>query len=229
MTELARTTIDRYGSYIEHGPIYSVLECRGPVRYRQELASARGVICYFEAHLNASSNPDIRQHGFCIAGDPIPPGTDKWCNAFMTRVAGTFDLRNAGLLKGGPGSGNVKWLKWPTPSMLLEPMFVSDPVMAEMLASGGGCLDDLAKCLVDSVVECFPKGGLIGASKGHIHRGTGDMGAPVALFDSDGDGDTDLDPKFDTEGELVEFYVDSFVQQIVAVGAMPVDPRDLEL
>lgn len=212
---IERQVIDTHGSYIERGTKYSVLECRGPVRYRQQLASERGVDCHFDAHLNATSNPNVKQHGFCITGKSPPPGTFELAHAFLRRVEYTFGVRNAGLIKGGPGSGNVHWVKWPTPTLLLEPMFVSDPDMAQRLAAGGGALDDLATCLVDAVTERFPGGCLIGISKGHLYRGNGDTGAPVAGFDSDGDGDMDLDPKFDTEGELVEFYVDSFIAQIL--------------
>lgn len=213
MTE--RQVLDDYGSYIVRGPKYAVLECRGPVRYRQQLASVHGVGIYFEAHMNATANRSTQQHGFCVTGQNPPPGTFEFAHAVLRRVEYKFGVRNAGLLRGAVGAGNVQWVKWPTPTLLLEPMFVSDPAMAERLALGGGALDDLATCIMEAVTERFPQGALVGVSKGHLYRGNGDTGAPVAQFDADGDGDMDLDPKFDTEGELVEFYVDSFIQQIL--------------
>lgn len=209
-------TIDKHGSFISEGPRYSVLQCRGPVRYRQTLASDRGVICYAEAHLNASSNPKA-QHGFVIAGSTTPKSTEEWADAYLSRIAETFGVKTYGVKKGIRGSGNVHWVKWPTPTMLLEPLFVSDPIMAARITSGEG-LDALGRCLAGSIRATFPDGGLVGLSIGHAYRGTGDGGANVARMDIDGDGEVDEpDPAFDQEAELCEAYVDAATEILTEI------------
>lgn len=222
----AGQTVDQYGSYIAKGPKFSVLECRGPVRHRQQLASERRVICYAEGHLNAfatqrdehGNRKPSPQYGFVITGKNVSQNAEDWAEAYLSRIAETFGVATKGIVRGVPGSGCVQWVKWPTPSMLLEPVFMTDPDMAQRIMTGEG-IDALGWCLADSIIATFPHGGLVGFSKGHIHRGTGDKGAQSPNIDDNNDGvpDYDWDESFDQEGELVEAYIDSAIEQLIGV------------
>lgn len=208
--------IDQHGSFVAEGPLFSVLQCRGPVRYRQDLASRRRVICYAEAHLNAFTNP-ATQYGFVVTGSSVPEQTHAWANAFLERVREKFNVPNRGILRGVPGAGCVQWVRWPTPTMLLEPGFMSHPPFAAKLQTGEG-QDALGQCLAESIRACFPQGGLVGLSIGHAYRGNNDPGAHVEPSDFDGDGvlDWEHDPKFDDEAELAEAYVTAATEYLTS-------------
>jgi hypothetical protein len=114
--EKKRQVLDEYGSFLIEGPHYSVLECRGPVSYRQQLASRHEVICYAEAHLNAWRDGTV-QHGFCITGDAVPVKTVQWADAFLRRIHETFRIPVKGIVRGVAGQGCVRHGRWPTPTM----------------------------------------------------------------------------------------------------------------
>jgi len=191
--------IDAYGSFITHGPRYSVLQCRGPVAHRQALASTHGVICYAEAHLNSFTNPDT-QYGFVITGNNVPTKTIAWAKAYLSRIEHELHIPTKGIVRGVSGQGCVKHVRWPTPTMLLEPCFISHPNTARLLYSGLG-IQALGRALAESIAECFPDGGLVGLSVGHMYRGTGDRGARLPRDE------WSWDPSFDDEGELCDAYV----------------------
>lgn len=224
----AQTIIDTHGSFITKGPKYSVLQCRGPVRYRQQLASERGVICYCEGHLNAfaaqfdaqGNRKPSPQYGFVVTGKNTPPKTEDWAESYLSKIGATFGIPTKGIVRGVPGQGCVQWVKWPTPTMLLEPLFMTDQEMAKRIMTGEG-IDALGRCLADSIVETFPHGGLVGFSIGHAYRGNGDKGANAPLIDDNKDGEPDYewDESFDQEAELVEAYIDSATEMLVGVRA----------
>lgn len=208
------TTIDEAGSFITDGKKWSVLQCRGSVRNRQRLASQKHVICYAEAHLNSVPDQKV-QHGFVITGENIPKATERWAESFLGKVADSFDVDTHGIMKGAQGSGCVQYVTWPTPTMLLEPLFLSHPETAELLTTGEG-IDMLGRCLAESIMETFPDGGLVGLSIGHAYRGTGDKGAKLpADLNGDGIPDWEWDTSLDEEAELCEAYVKAATEILI--------------
>lgn len=202
-------TIDQHGSFLTEGPRYSVLQCRGPVSYRQRLASERGVICYAEAHLNSVPDPTV-QHGFVITGSNVPPKTVEWATAYLARIEHELHIPTKGIVRNVPGQGCVMHVRWPTPTMLLEPCFISQPDTARLLYSGLG-IRALGRALAESIVQCFPDGGIVGLSVGHMYRGTGDRGARLP---SD---EWSWDTSFDDEGELCDAYVNLATELLVSI------------
>lgn len=189
--------VDDYGSFIVKGPLFSVLECRGPVRHRQDLASQRRVICYAEQHLNSHPDGSIN-YAFVITGPAFPSATKTWSASYLGKVSDCFQVRDFGIRRGVPGQGCVRWVKWPTPTMLLEPLFLSHPEVAERMQLPEA-REALGICLAESVIETFPAGGLVGLSVGHAFRGNNDPGALYPQQDPDEPG---WDPDFDTEAEV---------------------------
>lgn len=206
--------LDKFGSFITKGPIFSVLQCRGSVSHRQALASKQGVICYAEAHLNSHTDPKP-QYAMVIAPKAMPKNAIRLAESFLEKVSKEFDIPNGGIVRGVRGSGCVQYVKWPTPSILLEPGFISNPEFAEVLQTGEG-QEFLGKCLADAIIETFPGGGLVGLSIGHAYRGTGDKGANLT--------GTGWDPAFDQEAELCEAYIDFATEYLTRHGAEPEAP-----
>lgn len=187
--------VDCFGSFIRRGPCFSVLQPRGPLRHRQELATQLRCVCYAEAHLNSFSKPVV-QHAFVITSKTPHHLTEVWASRFLENVREAFGHKSYGVLRGGKGSGNVSHVHWRIPAMLLEPGFISEPEFVRILSTGEG-LDQMGKCLADSVASTFDRG-LVALSIGHAYRGSGDMGAFAAIRE---------DPAFDQEAELCEGYV----------------------
>jgi hypothetical protein len=199
--------IDDHGSFIVRGPKFSVLQCRGPVLYRQKLATERAVICYSEAHLNSFPNPDV-QHGFVITGSSVPPKTVEWAGMYLRNIEHELHIPTKGIVRNVPGQGCVMHVKWPTPTMLLEPCFMSQPDTARFIYAGG--FRALGRALADSIVQCFPSGGLVGLSVGHLYRGGGDRGARAPADE------WSWDKSFDDEGELCDAYVNDATERLVS-------------
>lgn len=198
-----REVIDQHGSFIDRGKLYDVVQLRGPVAHRQERANKLKVICYAECHCNAHVNPSVN-YAMTIAAHPH---SQHWGTVYTRHVAKAYGhTDNGSLLMQGRGSGLVARIKWPAPALVLEPGFVSNPEFAEWAKTGEG-IDALGQALAASIIECFPKGGLVGLSLGHKYRGTGDMGAIV--YD---DPDVEDDPEWDQEAEIAEAYLDSATQ-----------------
>lgn len=196
-------TVDQYGSFITTGPHFSVLQCRGPVRHRQMLASSSKVICYAEHHLNSHKNRDIN-HGFVVTGKNIPKATERWASEYLAQVEYEFVVETKGIVRGVPGAGCVQWVTWPTPTMLLEPLFLSHDGVAEVLSTPEG-REALGRCLSQSIIRTFAKGGLVGFSIGHAYRNSPTLiGDPGALFPPQDEGEPDWDEAFDTEAEVCE-------------------------
>jgi hypothetical protein len=167
------TTIDPYGSFITEGPRYSVLQCRGPVSYRQQLARQRGCVAYVEQHLNAAASLSAN-YSMAIVG----PGCERskaMAREYTRLCALEFRSRDGGVLVGHRGFGNVASAG--CPHFLAEPGFVSNPEFARVARTGEG-IDALARCLVQAIRTHIP-GGLVGLSVGHKYREKPDPGAPV--------------------------------------------------
>jgi hypothetical protein len=182
---------DPSGSLLVQGGRYSVWRARGSTYARQLGANRAPCICYVEQHLNAATSPDVNYALALISGHASAK-TESWAQSYTARVAAEFGIRNGGVVKNPPrGAYNLRFAA--APAMLVEPGFISHPEFAARVQTGEG-LDALARCLVESIREAFPQGGIVGLSVGHAYRGKLDPGALVR--------GEDLDPAFDTEAEL---------------------------
>lgn len=172
---------------------YPVHNARGTLTARQQAGNAAGCVCYAEQHLNAVRNPRIN-HAMAIVAANASERSKDWARTYTRIVSGEFGHPDRGVSIGPPlGSYNVKLMR--CPAILLEPGFVSNAEFAAIARTGEG-IDALAGCLVDSIVQCFPEGGVVGLSVGHMFRGKADPGAPV------NEQEGLHDPDFDDEAEL---------------------------
>lgn len=192
--------LDSYGSYRVDGPRFSVIELRGPIRHRQELASKHAVHAYFEQHLNATTIKPSPNYGFVIVPQSAPKQAERLARSYLASVSKKFQVQNHGIVKGGRGSGNLLRVAWPIPALLLEPLFYSHDDTAEWLQTPQG-REDLASCIVDACKAEF-KRGLFGLSAGHAWKNGKLYDDPGALAPKQDASEPDWDPKFDTEGEL---------------------------
>lgn len=241
--------LDQYGSHILRGVRYDVLMARGPVFgptwHRQDLANRRGAICYAEGHLNAldvtpKRTPVYDAEGRIVRYDPpsprelaradaasrinyamviVPPNApqvaDPWAYCYLKHVVSTFGHAGLGQVqRGGRGSALVQRVV--APAIVLEPGFITNREFFERITTGEG-IDALGRCLAQSIIDTFPEGGLVALSVGHAYRDgkrltAGDPGAVVPKH-------YDPDPAFDTEAELVDAYITSAAEHLLAVGA----------
>lgn len=177
---------------------FRAFRARGALYARQMAANAANVACYAEQHCNASSDPRTN-YSMAIVAPNASELTKGWARSYTRICSMVFGIRDAGIVIGGRGTYNLQFLR--APAVLLEPGFVSNPEFAAILRTGEG-QDALARCLVRSIEETFA-GGLVGLSVGHLYRGTGDKGAPVAQPDGL------EDPAWDQEGEICDSVVEA--------------------
>jgi hypothetical protein len=200
------------------GKHWHVWRARGPLYQRQIEANQAGCVAAVEQHLNATTDKHVNYATALIAKN----GSDKskaWGRDYIDRVAGTFGNKKAGISVGPPrGEFNIKFYR--CPAILVEPGFISNYLFANV-AQGGEGIDALARVLVASICDMFPQGGLVALSVGHLYRGTPDSGAPV------NDEEDEIDPAFDTEGELNDVIVKSAEEMLLlepAAHDAPTDP-----
>jgi hypothetical protein len=194
---------------------YTVHQARGNLTVRQHEANKAECICYAEQHLNATTNPKVNYALAIVAANASEQSKD-WARTYTRIVSFEFGHPDRGVSIGPPrGSYNVKLTK--CPAILLEPGFVSNPEFAAIVRTGEG-IDALARCLVRSIEECFPVGGLVALSVGHMYRGKPDPGAPV--FEPDGL----HDPEFDDEAELNDAIIVSATEMLLAIGEEVQEP-----
>lgn len=228
---MSTTIVDEFGSFVTKGQRFSVLECRGPVRHRQELAGRHRVVCYAEQHLNWAPNPETN-YGFVITGASMPPKTAEWAEEYLKRVERTFGSRAKGIHRGVRGSGNVHWVRWPTPTMLLEPLFLTNLQVAERLQHAHA-REELGVCLAASIAATFARG-LVGLSVGHAYRKPNtdaSSGDPGALYPEPPDEPEEpsvhwtkgrksyWDPDYDTEAEVCASVIEYATAHLVAMEA----------
>jgi len=189
------------------GKHWHVWRARGPLRQRQIDANAAGCIAAVEQHLNSTTDETVNYATALVAGNSSRTSR-VWARYYVSRVAEEFQVRNAGIVLGPlpRGEGNLKF--YTCPAILVEPGFISNHDFADRIQSGEG-IDALARVLVDSICTLFPDGGIVALSVGHLYKGTGDTGAPV---NDEGD---ELDPTFDTEGELNDAIIKAAEEMLV--------------
>lgn len=212
-----REILDHAGSYLVRGPVYDVAELRGSLWLRQTTANRLGCVAYVEQHLNGHTNPDIN-YAMAICARNASSKSVEWAKRYTELVAEHFEMPDRGVVVGPRrGSYNVKLTR--CPAFLAEPGFISNPEFAGIVVTGEG-LDALAFCLVQSIRDHFPGGGLIGLSVGHRYRGKADPGAPV--YD---DPNEEEDPEWDDEAEIADGIIRAAVEMLVAVGVDSVPPE----
>ncbi len=188
------------------GKYWHVWRARGPLYQRQIEANRAGCVAAFEQHLNSTTDKDVN-YAMAIVAKNASEKSKAWGRDYIDRVVKEFGNKKGGLSIGPPrGEYNIKFYR--CPAILLEPGFVSNYLFANV-AQGGEGIDALARVLVDSVCEMFPGGGLISCSVGHLYRGTPDSGAPV------NDEDDEIDPAFNTEGEINDIVVTSIEEMLL--------------
>jgi hypothetical protein len=183
---------------------FQVHQARGPLYQRQMGCNAAGCVAVAEQHLNAHTDKSA-QGAMVIVAPTAGKVTRAWGKTYTALIAKEFGIRDLGIISGGRGTYNLKFLK--APALLLEPGFVSNPEFAHIARTGEG-QDALARCLVESIKQHFD-GGLVGLSVGHMYRGTGDKGAPVHQ-DQGAE-----DPAWDQEAEICDAVVNVAAEMLV--------------
>lgn len=171
---------------------YTVKFYEGEYDARQEAANADDAIVYFEQHLNSKEYDDP------ASGDDNPIMALVAHNASKRSIEIAAEYVRAvrqrftrpPMFQGGPepgvykvpfrGRGDFNLRLTKMPAVLLEPLWISDQLTAEDLLHGTA-VRQLAMALVDTVESCFPRGGLIAFSIGHLGKPSApfDRGAPV--------------------------------------------------
>lgn len=171
-------------------------QCRiykGDYSSRQRQANHDGAVAYVEQHFNSSVDPQSNC-SLAIVATNASETSKKWATLYaklvdqefteVPKVCGLNGLRVGGY--DGRGNGNLS--RTNMPAILCEPLFASNPVHADIIRSDEGQLR-LAQCLVQSITQIFPNGGLIGMSIGHKYKSSNpnDRGAYLAGGGMEGD------------------------------------------
>ena len=152
--------------------MYKVKFYKGDYDQRQYQANADGAVAYIEQHFNSSesASPD---YSVVIVGSNASNTSRNWGRWYAAAVAKEFNTQvkgDNGIVVGGydgRGDGNLKLTKMP--AVLLEPLFASNYLQADIIRSDSG-QNRLAQILVDSIKRFFPDGGLIAFSVGHKYK-----------------------------------------------------------
>jgi hypothetical protein len=179
---------------------------------RQIDANKAGCVAAVEQHLNASTNKAVN-YASALVSKRGSEASKAWGRDYVARIAAEFGIRNAGIVVGPPrGEFNIKFYR--CPAILVEPGFVSNHDFADRIQVGEG-IDALARVLVDSICARFPGGGPVALSVGHMYRGVPDPGALV-----NDEGDTEIDPAFDTEAELNDAIIRTAEEMLLSRAAV---------
>lgn len=166
---------------------YDVRFYRGDYITRQRRANADKAVVYVEHHFNAGSATasyslaNVGSNAGATSKKMAADYVRRVCQAFGTKPANN-DFASGGVSVGGykgRGDGNLKHTAMP--AMLLEPLFVSNLTYADVVRSDEG-QSKLATCLVETIKQFFPDGGIVAFSVGHKYRDTKpkDRGADLA-------------------------------------------------
>lgn len=154
-------------------------------RDRQLLANERGAALYLELHYNAkvgdrpgmqdnpasvvvASNASATSRG--IARDLAQKSAKYW--GFPSLPGGVAEVGY-----GGRGYYNLVYTKMP--AVLTELFWVSEEEHVAIINDPEG-REKLAAIITETIAAWIPDGSLIAISPGHLFKGTGDKGAPVA-------------------------------------------------
>lgn len=163
---------------------YKVKFFYGDYKFRQLAANDSGAVFYCEHHFNVYTRNS--NYTLCKIIDDTP-FLRKFVKTYTDSVSKKLDVP---LYLGKDGEGiivskvgqqdhfNLSSAKMP--SVLLEPLFVSNVVHVEKYFNGGRSV--LADCLVSSIVKAFPNGGLIAFSVGHKYKRSKPMDRGAAVW-----------------------------------------------
>lgn len=144
----------------------------GDYRERQREANSDGAVCYVEHHFNSCVNPGVG-YTVVIVGSNASRTSRDWGRFYAELVSAEFGTRlggDRGLVVGGYGGrGNANLYHTRMPAILVEPLFASNPVQADLIRSDSG-QERLARALVDSIRRFLPSGGLVAFSVGHKYK-----------------------------------------------------------
>lgn len=139
---------------------------------RQWQANKDGVDLYVEQHFNSSVG-DKANYTVVVVGSNASSMSKSIGAYYAQQISKTFNTKIAGVGGlliggfGGRGDGNIRQTRMP--AVLLEPLFGSNRVQADIIRSADG-QSKLARCLTNTIKEFFPTGASIGFSIGHKYK-----------------------------------------------------------
>lgn len=163
--------------------MYQVRFYKGNYRSRQWQANNDNCVAYLEHHFNSASSSSAN-YAVVITGYNASQTSRDWGRWYAQEVAKRFNTSiggGDGILVGGyRGRGNGNLRHTHMPAILVEPLFASNPIAADIIRSEIGQME-LAVILSESIRTFFPQGGTIGFSVGHKYKTSrpSDRGAPL--------------------------------------------------
>lgn len=158
---------------------FQVIFYKGDYKDRQEQANRDDCDLYVEQHLNSVTDPTIDYA--CVITRKVPNTTEEaLAKTYCEMIHNTFGNQCQGVIKGGfNGRGSRNISTCTMPSLLLEPLFISNRQHVDWLMNGLG-IPLLAVCLADTI-KTYYKSGTIGFSVGHKYKTSNpdDRGAKV--------------------------------------------------
>lgn len=139
---------------------------------RQRAANKDKAIVYVEQHFNspgANSNyalANVATNGGATSKAIARAYVERICRTFGTSKANNDFAKDGVSIGGYQQRGNKNLFSTNMPAVLLEPLFASNPKHAEIIRSEDG-QRKLATCLVETIKEFFPHGGIVAFSVGH--------------------------------------------------------------
>jgi hypothetical protein len=164
--------------------MYTVKFYKGDYYDRQMEANQDGAVAYVEHHFNSSSSTTA-SYAVVVTGFNASQTSKNWGRWYAKAVAAHFGTNVSGddgiLVGGWNGRGDANLRETDMPALLLEPLFASNSMQADIIRSENG-QSALARILVESIQRFFPGGGRIAFSVGHKYKETNpnDLGAPLA-------------------------------------------------
>lgn len=204
---------------------------RRDYKARQLYANDKGAVCYIEGHYNAKvyDKPGTADNpASCLVASNSGSKTRNMAAFFAAHVHQTFGYPNGGCVVTEPGIAgywNLYYAKGN--SLLLEPLYVSDPEQAIMAQSELG-QDRIAQIINTMVRKFYPDGGVIAFSVGHKYKVSSpyDRGAPVV--GTDGLGEADLAELYMKKAAvLLETETETKTETETEVETVPVEVCDV--
>jgi N-acetylmuramoyl-L-alanine amidase len=160
---------------------------RGDYFQRQRAANRDKAICYVEHHFNGGS----ATANYCLVNVATNASwkSKKFAQSYVDKISARLEVKKAendfadnGVSVGGyKRRGNKNIYFTACPAILLEPLFATNPVHANLIKTESGVLA-LAQCLADSIEEQFPNGGIVAFSVGHKYKTSNPADRGVSLF-----------------------------------------------
>ena len=151
---------------------YRVKFYTGGYLNRQACANEDHAICFVSHHFNSDGSKKA-DYALCVVAKNASDRSKVWAADYVVRISDAFVVprwNGNGVCVGGMGGrGDSQIRHTAMPAILCEPLFCSNPHRAEQIRSESGRLE-LARCLVESIRETFPDGGLVAFSVGHKYK-----------------------------------------------------------